>query len=769
MKRSMKGKLLATVLSLSFLPFGGLAYAADSSFTSTSVISSSSGATAASGGVLDESQAKISKDEAVERFKKLFPDLFKDAEVVSVDLGNPNQYPPSNEMIWTIQWSISVENGTHGFDSAIDAITGDIITYYNPLPKEEAYYPAKVSREEAEKIAKQFISVASPSLKTADKLQLKPIESDYPQALFGSVQYSFSYQVQVNGIPSSNSQIQVVIDGNGKITDYRGFGSRTDYPSSETTLTAEQAAEKMKKDLKLQLAYIPGADYYTNRTNTSAYRLGYIATGGIGLIDAKSGKYFDEQGQQADSLPSSGYSAITSSAAPFQPHKGEELTKEEALEIVSAITGSDVSEDTIQASSSDRNGRKTWSLWLGDPFNGPQGRAEVDAATGQLIEFYTYSYPSGNSSAQETAKPAISEADAKTKAQDLVTKLYPNASGSLKLIDRSGTVSYSPDTAYMFSFQQFYKDKPVQLSNVQINLDGQGNLTQYYATTTPTDKLSELDSLTAKISEDEALKLYRDAISTELQYTTIGGNYVGGKLQEQQTKLVYTPVIKELENTGVILNAVTGKLEQQFDFYGTTAEKGELPADAKKHWASKSLQTMFDYGIIKPDSDGLIHPDKTVNNGDWINMLQAGFTGGINYITSDKQRFADIPVGSEYAQAVEYLVQRGFLKASPTQKLHPELALTRGDLAVWLTKLLKYEKLSEFMASGTDVSKLKDAAQIKNKGAVTIAMKLGLLTADKGKFNPNAPVTRAQISIVLLRLATLQDKVDTPIMNNNNY
>ncbi|TCM90778.1 S-layer family protein [Paenibacillus sp. BK033] len=770
MRKSMKGKLLATVLALSLLPVGSLAYAADSG-TMTVVASTGTGASTAPGGILDESLAKISKDEAVERFRKLFPEL-KDAEVTSIDLGNPNQYPPSNEMVWTIQWNVTVENGSYGFDSRIDAITGDIINYYNSLPREEAYYPAKVSRSEAEKIAKAFILVASPSMKSTDKLQLKPVESDYPQALFGPVQYSFSYQAQVNGIPTTSNQIQVVVDGNGNIINYYGFSTGKDYPSPDTNLTAEQAADKMKKELKLQLAYVPGADYYVNQTNTSAYRLGYVAVGGIGLIDAKSGKFLDDQGQAIDSFPATGYSSISSSAAAFKPHTGGELTKEEAIAVVTSVVGKDAFEGTQQASSStDRDGRKTWSIYNGSPFGGIQTHATVDAKTGQLIDYSTFSYPTGDSSAaDETAgKPSITEAQAKVKAQDLMTSLYPNASGSLKLVERSGTGSYSPDTAFIYSFQQFYKDKPIQPAAVQINLDGQGNLTNYYNMTLPEDKLGKLDSLTAKITEEQALKLYRDSIHAELQYTTVGGSYVDGKLQEQQVKLVYMPKLTNDNNWGFLVNAVTGKLEQQYIFPGTTVQKGEIPADAKKHWASKSLQVMFDYGIIKPEADGLIHPDQTVNNGDWVNMLLDGFTGGQSYTTPQKQRFADIPVDSPYASAVEYLVQRGFLKASPTQKLNPEQALTRGDLAVWLTKLLKYDKLSEFMSGDADVTKLKDAALIKNKGAVTVAMKLGLLTAENGKFNPNAPVTKAQISIVLLRLATLQDKVDSPIMNSNYY
>ncbi|GLX66008.1 peptidase M4 [Paenibacillus glycanilyticus] len=764
----MKGKLLATVLALSMLPVGGMAYAASSSSTTVAVLADAS-ATAgtsgtATGGVLDESQAKISKEEAVEKFRKLFPEL-KDAEVESVDLGNPNQYPPSQEMIWTIQWRMEIENGSYGFDSAIDAINGDIVTYYNSLPREDSFYPAKVSKTEAEKIAKQFITVASPSLNTADKLQLVPVDSAYPQALFGPVQYSFAYQVQVNGIPTATSQIQVVVDGNGKITEYRGYGTRRDYPSPDTTLTAAQAADKMKKDLKLQLAYIPGADYYNNPSKSSDYRLGYIAVGGIGLIDAKTGKFLNEQGEAVESLEATGYSAISSSAKPFEPHAGGELTKDEALAVVTPLIGSDAKEVNAQVNSGS-DGQKTWSVWNSNPF-GEQVHATVDAATGQLLQLF--SYTSGNPGAEEqpAAKPAITEEQAKAKAQDLVTKLYPNASGDLKLINRPGTVTYSPDTAYMYSFQQFYKGKPVQPSSVQINLDGDGNLKQYYVTVMPKDTLGKLDSLTAKITEEEALKRYRDAIGAELQYTTVGSNYVEGKLQEPQVKLVYSPKFGDLDNYVVLINAISGKLEQQYSLSGTPEATRELPADAKKHWASKSLQTMFEYGILKPESDGLLHPDQTVNNGDWINLLMSGFTGGQSYITPQVQRFADIPVDGQYAAGVEYLVQRGFLQASPTQKLHPEQALTRGELAVWLTRLLKYDKLSEFMTNDSDVASLKDASQIKNKGAVKIAMKLGLLTADKGKFNPNAPVTKAQISVVLLRLATLQDKVDSPIMNSH--
>ncbi|CAM4330371.1 S-layer-like y domain-containing protein [Paenibacillus endophyticus] len=93
-----------------------------------------------------------------------------------------------------------------------------------------------------------------------------------------------------------------------------------------------------------------------------------------------------------------------------------------------------------------------------------------------------------------------------------------------------------------------------------------------------------------------------------------------------------------------------------------------------------------------------------------------------------------------------------------------EQTLTRDQLALMLVQMLDYDKLSVFMNKDKDITSLKDASSIQNKGAAALAIKLGLLTSSGGKFHPNAPVTKAQASVLLIRLANLQDKLDTPLI-----
>ncbi|MNC33002.1 hypothetical protein D3C75_813830 [compost metagenome] len=67
--------------------------------------------------------------------------------------------------------------------------------------------------------------------------------------------------------------------------------------------------------------------------------------------------------------------------------------------------------------------------------------------------------------------------------------------------------------------------------------------------------------------------------------------------------------------------------------------------------------------------------------------------------------------------------------------LQPDNKLSREQLAVLLASFLQYSKISVFLENDTAVSSFSDSASIKNKGAVALAVKLGLMQGDNGKFN----------------------------------
>ncbi|HTG71871.1 MAG TPA: S-layer homology domain-containing protein, partial [Candidatus Udaeobacter sp.] len=182
------------------------------------------------------------------------------------------------------------------------------------------------------------------------------------------------------------------------------------------------------------------------------------------------------------------------------------------------------------------------------------------------------------------------------------------------------------------------------------------------------------------------------------------------------------------------------------------------------HWASKQLNVMVDYGILQADENGLLHPDEALTIGDWmtiiLNSLQPGEDDYAATPLELERGFEDTAEEDSYGEALSFFDNQGWLDGTASAEMDLNQTLTRDQLALILMQMLNYDKLSAFLDKDYDISSLKDAASIKNKGAAALAIKLGLLTASKGKFRPDTPVTKAQASVVLLRVVNIQDKLD---------
>lgn len=720
----------------------------------------------------DESGAKITKEQAVERMISLFPEL-KDARMERVEWGNGNVYPPSDEKIWTIHWIVESGNHSMGFSTQLDAITGDLIQYYNHYEAEsQAYYPPKVTREAARDIAKKFIAAAAPSL-TVEQLKEEPFYGLAGRtALFGPVQYHFNFNITVNGITSSNASVSLSVDGNGKIVSYNGHRSQSEYPSADTVLTKQQAEQKLKDSLKFSLAYIPDyGNMHYNPSNVQTYRLGYVWNDSSPLlIDAKTGKFVNYEGKEANEGPTT-YSTFEPIGTPFVENKEKQLSEEQALEIVKKFASipADYDRNSSSLVQDWRNvKRNVWEFrWSQNMAMGPYPSdisASVDADSGQLLEFNKYDFYFGNEAAEPVKPvPSITEQQARSKAIEAVTALYPNASKNFRLLENKAKVEDPGKTAYRFAFQLFYNDIRVQDHVIMVNLDGDGKLVNY---NTPyinfSDVEKQLAGLKATVSQDAALLTYQNALTTELRYMEFGSYYVDGRRAKAETKLIYLPVLGD-NHSAYFVHAATGELVPYYN--NQAGSEAAESADITKHWASGQLAVMVEHGVLVPDEDGLVHPNENLTLGGWLNMFYRGFNpDGGYYYGDEKTQFADVAADSEYASAVSFFVNRGWMKANPSGKLNPGKTLTRGELAEQLASILNYDKLAGYMNEDKDIATLKDAAAIKNKGAAAVALKLGLLTPSGGKFNPNAPVTKAQASVIMLRLVTLQGKVDTPIM-----
>ncbi|MNE77325.1 Endo-1,4-beta-xylanase A precursor [compost metagenome] len=110
---------------------------------------------------------------------------------------------------------------------------------------------------------------------------------------------------------------------------------------------------------------------------------------------------------------------------------------------------------------------------------------------------------------------------------------------------------------------------------------------------------------------------------------------------------------------------------------------------------------------------------------------------------------------------MNYAVSRSWLDKDAVVK--PEDSLTREQLAVLLASFMKYSKLAAFLDNDATVTSFSDSTSIKDKGAVALVVRLGLLQGDNGRFNPQQQVTKAQAAAVIMKLVELQGKTDTAI------
>ncbi|WP_261807637.1 S-layer homology domain-containing protein [Paenibacillus sp. N3.4] len=780
MKRTLhtlSKSMFITVLGVSVLASSALA-AEMGTTTAQHVVSvtESAASTNSISSNLNPADAKISKDLAVERTKKLFPAL-KEATVQSVDFGDPNTYPPRNEKVWTIQWEFKTENGSSGFSSRVDAMNGDLLQMYVPSlndPRSITHFPPKVSREEAQKLAKDFILQAAPSI-TSYSLQMNDDDTQFKgqTSLFGPVQYNFNYNIQINGVKLNNGGVQVTVDGEGNVIQFYKAPQYSSYPSTEPKITLEQATTFAKKHQEAELQYIP---IRKGGGKVQSWWLGYVPS--LHPIDAQTGQFVTQGMSSSNQGPI--YVAVPKKDKVFTPITADgELTAEQAAQIVEQAFPLLKDKKLQQKSLNDgwsADNHKVWSINWGNeelrmgmgPF-GSSNRATVDAQTGIIVQYSTDIFgPYPPAAKPVSNEPVISKEAALQKAEELINLIYPNASEVLKRMETNNSEddSSNPLQNYSFSFQRFYKGLLVNGDNVNITLDLQGNVTNYYGNRTTLDD-QVMGALKLNLSKEQALSQIWESTKLELELNSLGGYTINNTYEQPIAKLVYNQIFKTGSLNFKALDATDGTWKLLWSDQTTTPQTSVKPTDITDHWAQKDLETMVQYQVLTTDDSGKLNPNQTIKYGDWLTMMATALTPQYkNYYNgnrNDKPLFADITETSPYFDAVRTFVQQKWLEAEVNGHLNADQELTRETLASSLVHIVKYNKLASLFAPTAKDLPFTDSDLIKNKSDVALAVKLGLMEGSDGAFNPSAKVTKAEAAVIIMRLVHLQGKLDQTI------
>ncbi|QHE52386.1 YcdB/YcdC domain-containing protein [Pontibacillus sp. HMF3514] len=718
--------------------------------------------------VANPENVKFSKEQAIERVKELFPILEK-GEVESVQLGQTNRYPiPKNQMVWEIDWRYAIENSSHGFSSKVDAMTGDILNVHIPsilTSDQPAYYPPKVTREEAKELAKQIIKKAAPN-HTYDALLTGEMPYYTNDPLFGPIAYHFSFQPEVNGVPSPNERYHVEISGNGDLESFNVPSDSYEYPSPNTERSLSEATKRFKEDLNLQLSYI------TERINQeeSKVYLGWKPNheGSSEVIDAKTGEYLQANGDPLD-VKQSTFKEIPEGEKVFEavePIKGERITAEQAANVVTNAVnipeGKQLQRTSLREDGSWNYKKPVWHLtWMEPGAFGYENevRAYVDAKTGQLVEVTTRSLRPGTNSIEIDEEESLTKEEITQLALSKIQSLYPNATEELKWkLNKEASLYSSHENVVSFQFQRYLNDIPVQNDRVTMTYSLDGELIHYNVQQTPQleEKVSELQ---ATISKGEARETYLKHLKAELQYNLFREGIGEDGTEQIDMKLVYKRTLQDVPHQYVVLDAETGKWRSLYRNNGVEQTYNQ-PTNLNGHWAKDELMTLAKHKILQVNDAGEINPSDTITYGKWLQMISKAIEPNYKlYMERNIDQEESINKENEFYAALMFADGREWLDEEISQ-IPVEKVLTREQLAESVVNILQYDKIATFM---NQESKFSDITNSSNKGAIHVVQTLGIMQGNHGKFYPNASVTKAEAAVVMMRMVKLQDKLDQEI------
>lgn len=169
-------------------------------------------------------------------------------------------------------------------------------------------------------------------------------------------------------------------------------------------------------------------------------------------------------------------------------------------------------------------------------------------------------------------------------------------------------------------------------------------------------------------------------------------------------------------------------------------------SDITGHWANKQVKEYLDKGLIKGYADGSFKPDASINRAEFVTLVNSVY--GFNL--QSELNFTDVNAGDWYYKEICKAKAAGYISGYQGGKFLPLKQITREEVAVILSRLLKLPS-----EAGTDsLNKLKDGERVSNWSRAAVANILAgnyMVGYQDGTFKPGQPISRAEALVVLDR------------------
>ncbi|MEK4520691.1 YcdB/YcdC domain-containing protein [Psychrobacillus sp. FSL W7-1457] len=689
------------------------------------------------------SNVVYTKDDLIKKFRSYFPKQFDSLKSSDFQMSSGNYYTPEDETSrYSLSFTQTIEGkrvyGSVGFVG--DNLDIEHFSYSPPIGS-DALFPAKVSKDEARKLAVDFVK----SLLKEDSYQL---ESDnhyyYPtRILTEPINYSFSFTKTKNDISISDNRVDINVLGNGQITSFYKYPStqeKNTFDEVKNIKSEKDILNKLKENLGVELQYQVNIDYQSGERTV---KLVYQPTGNFLGLSAATGKWLTPNGY-TDQFPSK--AKLKKIVEKPLPAKQKGITMEQAKKAAEKLLENKSDKLKLSIQSIDEienyNGQTVYSIqYMYNHRNGGSGASiEINKATGEVIQYHNMLGYLMNElgEKQEVAKP-ISQKDALAKATSYIKEWIPSYLHNFSMpVDEP---YYEENMgAYNFSFPRVVNGIIVSGDSINVGVSADGSLSSLYVNE---QKVEEWPSLKEVISAKEAKTLLNNSLKVKLNYSK--------QMQKKDNKhydLLYVPVYNDSSYS--TLDATTGKWSSLFG--------GEQSSVVVSHpTAQEELNYLISTKILDVKDAKAFNGDAAITKGEALKILMNSLTyfyEGRYYYGNEtvEQTFDNIDPKHPLFQLVERAVSAEIIKAGD-KKFDVDSPVTREELSTWYIRVLGLEHAAKHY----DIYKVnfEDTNKIKSDylGYVALANKYGLFATEKNQFNPQQEVTYAEMSVSTIRLA----------------
>lgn len=696
-----------------------------------------------------QTDTMVSKNDLIKRLRELFPNEFTDVAEKDFRMGTGYSHPKESTVRYELSFSKNIGNQyVYGSFTFVGETLELEQFYYQPIiNSKDVLFPAKYSKEEAQKVADEFI-------KKFDKdegYELVPNEYNYylSAILTEPIQYSFTYMKKKSGVPISDQSINIDVLGDGTITSYYKTQNVTgdftyDDPSKKQSESV--IAKRVRDALKAQLSYNIEMDYITGDYKVKlVYKPNSQVTSGVHAI---TGDWLTTEGLSSTLQNQTITPIVTEPLAKKQPN----LTAEQAQAMAQKLLATDQKDVKLKFESIEEmtmeTGKEVYNIGYTYEYrSGGTGTSlTIDKATGDIIHYSNIKNTLEAQADDSTEEVELTKQQALEQAIAYVKEYVPSYAHQYALPLDDGYYEDYNDS-YYFTFPRIVNGLTVIGDQISVNVDAKtGDLLNLYVYAH--DDV-EWPAVTDVLTQQEATKLLKNQLKLKLQY--VNHPKVEG---EQHYSLAYQPVFKE--SSYAVIDAKTGEW-----LHGIVDENKPT---IEHPTAAEELNYLIHTGVLEVDET--FNPDAPVTKEEALKALLKSVTYtyyyGFDETETTNQPFTDITPDDDLYPFVTRALKMGMLDESQGT-FNATAAISNQELAKWLIATLKLNKSAQY----SDVYQLNysDAAQVDKdlRGYVALAYAMGLLEAENNELKPKNEVTYAQLAQVIIRLA---HKVNEHQINN---